>query len=356
VSSAPAGATDDGGESEPALTADAIARAVSGRVVGDGAATVHRVAPLDTATEQDLTFLAAPRHAAALATSRAGVVLVTPELAELPGAVRARVIVADPHAALVGLLPRFARRAEPPTGIHHTAVVGRGVRLGSRVSVGPYAVVGDGATIGDDVVIDAHCVVGAGARLGDGSRLYPHVTLYSGTELGRGVIVHSGSRIGSDGFGYLYRKDRHEKIPHIGRCIIGDDVEIGANATIDRGSVGDTVVGAGTKIDNLVHIAHNCKVGRNCLFAAQVGLAGSVVVEDGVALGGQVGVSDHHTIGTGARLAAQAGGFGEVPAGETWSGEPARPHREALRAQAALFRLPPLLKRIEQLLGGGAPG
>jgi UDP-3-O-[3-hydroxymyristoyl] glucosamine N-acyltransferase len=356
VRAAPAGGNENGGESGIVLTADAIARVVSGRVVGDGAAVVRGVAPLEWATEHDLTFLAAARYAPALAASRAGVVLVSPELAESPGRVRARVIVADPQAALVNLLPRFARATEPRVGTHPTSVVERGVRLGAGVSIDAYAVVGEGATLGDGVVVGVHCVVGAGVSIGEGSRLFPHVTLYPGTELGTRVIVHSGARIGSDGFGYIHRGGRHEKIPHVGRCIVGDDVEIGANVTIDRGSVGDTSVGAGTKIDNLVHIAHNCRIGRNCLFAAQAALAGSVVIGDGVAIGGQVGIAEHRTIGAGARIAGQAGVFGDVPAGQTWSGYPARPHREALRAQAALFRLSPLMKRIEQLLGGGGAG
>jgi UDP-3-O-[3-hydroxymyristoyl] glucosamine N-acyltransferase len=315
------------------------------------------VAPLEGATERDLTFLAAARHVPALAASRAAVLLVSPELAESPGAVRARVVVADPQAALVSLLPRFAHPTVERAGVHESAVIGRGARLGRGVSVGPYAVIGEGALLADAVVVDAHCVLGPGVQVGEGSRLFPHVTLYAGTELGRRVTVHAGARVGSDGFGYFLRNGRHEKIPHVGRCVIGDDVEIGANTTIDRGSFGDTVVGSGTKIDNLVHIAHNCRVGKNCLFAAQVGLAGSVVVEDGSALGGQVGVADHRTIGAGARLGAQAGVFGDIPAGQTWSGYPARPHRQALRAQAALFRLPSLLKRIERLLGDeGANG
>jgi UDP-3-O-[3-hydroxymyristoyl] glucosamine N-acyltransferase len=342
-----------GGESGRVLTADAIAREVGGDLVGDGATIVEGVAPLEQATERDLTFLATPRHAPALAASRAGVVLVSPALANMPGNVAARVVVADPRAALVSLLPRFAGAPTVRPGVHSTAVVGPGVRLGRGVSLGPYAVVGGGAELGAEVVVEAHCVVGPGVEIGDGTRLFPHVTLYPGARLGKRVTVHSGARIGADGFGYISRGGRHEKIPHVGRCIIGDDVEIGANVTIDRGSVGDTVVGAGTKIDNLVHIAHNCRVGRHCLFAAQVGLAGSVVVEDGVALGGQVGVADHHTIGAGARLAAQAGVFGDVPSGETWSGYPARPHKEALRAQAALFRLAPLMKRLERLIDGG---
>ncbi|MDQ3950726.1 MAG: UDP-3-O-(3-hydroxymyristoyl)glucosamine N-acyltransferase, partial [Gemmatimonadota bacterium] len=287
MTAGPAGEGGDGGEGGIVLTADAIARAVGGQLVGDEAAVVHGVASLERATERDLTFLAASRHVPALAESRAAVVLVSPDLAESPGRVRARVIVADPQAALVSLLPRFARRVEPRPGVHETAVVGRGARLGRGVSVGPYAVIGEGATLGDRVVVDAHCVVGPGVQVGEGTRLFPHVTLYMGAEVGRGVTIHAGARIGSDGFGYIFRNGRHEKIPHVGRCVIGDDVEIGANTTIDRGSVGETVIGAGTKIDNLVHIAHNCRIGKNCLFAAQVGLAGSVVVEDGSALGGQ---------------------------------------------------------------------
>jgi UDP-3-O-[3-hydroxymyristoyl] glucosamine N-acyltransferase len=157
-------------------------------------------------------------------------------------------------------------------------------------------------------------------------------------------------RIGSDGFGYVQRDGQHVKIPHVGRCLIEDDVEIGANTTIDRGSIDDTVIGAGTKIDNLVQIGHNVRIGKGCLIMGQAGIAGSVRVEDGCMILGQVGISGHNTIGKGARVAAQAGVFGDIPAGETWSGYPARPHKEALRAQAALFKLPSLLRRIERLL------
>ena len=167
---------------------------------------------------------------------------------------------------------------------------------------------------------------------------------------GARVRVHAGARLGSDGFGYVYRDGAHAKIPHVGRCLVESDVEIGANTTIDRGSIDDTVIGAGTKIDNLVHVAHNVRVGRLCLLMAQVGIAGSVHVEDGCILAGQVGISGHVTIGRGARLAAQAGVFGSIPSGETWSGYPARPHREALRAQAAMFKLPSLIRALERLI------
>jgi UDP-3-O-[3-hydroxymyristoyl] glucosamine N-acyltransferase len=311
---------------------------------------VRGIAPLDRAHAEELSFLSSPKYASLFAASRAGVVLVTPELVESPGVAKARIIVDRPHDALLALIPKFylAPRAEP--GVHPTAVIGRGARLGANVSIGAYAVIGDGARIDDDVVIDAHAVVGVGVAVGAKSHLYPSVTAYSGAVIGQRVIVHAGARVGSDGFGYVFRGGRHEKIPHVGRCIVEDDVEIGANTTIDRGSIDDTVIGAGTKIDNLVHIAHNCRIGRLCLIMAQVGIAGSVRVEDGCIIAGQVGISGHHTIGKGSTLAAQAGVFGDIPPGETWSGYPARPHKEALRAQATLFRLAPLMRQLEKLL------
>jgi UDP-3-O-[3-hydroxymyristoyl] glucosamine N-acyltransferase len=209
---------------------------------------------------------------------------------------------------------------------------------------------GDGVRLGDRVTVGPHVVIGESVEVGDETQLYAGVTLYPGAVLGRRIIVHAGSRIASDGFGYVQHEGAHRKIPHVGRCVIEDDVEIGANTTIDRGSIDDTVIGAGTKIDNLVHVAHNVRVGRLCLIMAQVGIAGSVRVEDGCILAGQAGISGHHTIGKGARLAAQAGVFGDVPAGETWSGYPARPHREALRAQAALFKLAGMLRQLERLV------
>jgi UDP-3-O-[3-hydroxymyristoyl] glucosamine N-acyltransferase len=196
-----------------------------------------------------------------------------------------------------------------------------------------------------------HVVLGDGVIIGAECELHASVTCYPGTSLGDRVRAHAGVRLGSDGFGYVFRNGMHEKIPHVGRCVIESDVEIGANTTIDRGSIDDTVVGAGTRIDNLVHVGHNVRIGRLCLLMAQVGVAGSVQIEDGVILAGQVGVSGHLTIGKGARLAAQAGVFGNVPAGQTWSGYPARPHREALRAQAAMFRLPSLIRAIERIIG-----
>ena len=340
------------GEGEFALTAASIADAVGGTLIGDPSVEVGAVAPLDRASRRDLSFLGTAKYAGLMATTHAGVVLVSPELAEAPGEVGARIVVAKPQEALLSLLPRFYRAPVAQTGIHETAVIGRRVSLGSNVAIGAYAVIGDGVVIGDRTVIGPHCVLGPSVIVGADCHLISQVTLYTGAVVGDRVMIHAGARIASDGFGYVQRGGAHVKIPHVGRCIIESDVEIGANTTIDRGSIDDTVVGAGTKIDNLVQVAHNVRIGKLCLIMAQVGIAGSVRVEDGAMLLGQVGVSGHHTVGKGAILAAQAGVFGDIPAGETWSGYPARPHKQALRAQAALFRLPDLLRRIERLLDG----
>ena len=346
---------DFGGEGPRALTADAIAAAVGGTLLGDGAARVTGVAPLDRAETEHLSFLASAKYAALAAERRVGVLLVTAELAEAGNAL-ARIVVANPHEAMLPLLPLLYPAAKRVPGVHPTASIGRGVVLGDEVSIGPGVVLGDGAVIGARCTLEAHVVVGPGVSVGDESHLYPGVTLYSGTRLGDRVRVHAGARLGSDGFGYVFRDGAHAKIPHVGRCIVESDVEIGANTTIDRGSIDDTVIGAGTKIDNLVHVAHNVRIGRLCLLMAQVGIAGSAHVEDGCILAGQAGIAGHVTIGRGARVAAQAGAFGSVPAGETWSGYPARPHREALRAQAAMFKLPSLLRALERLVAKAPDG
>ena len=344
------GSESQSGEGVRTLTASDIAGLVGGTVTGNAGARVRALAPLDRATESDLSFLANARYAPLYERTRASTVLIAPEFADLATTASARIIVEKPHDAMLTVLPRLYQAPSREPGVHATVRLGRGVTLGSDVAVGPYAVIGDGAVIGDRSAIDAHAVIGAGVVTGPDVHLFPGVTVYSGTTLGARVAVHAGARLGSDGFGYVFRNGIHDKIPHIGRCIIDDDVEIGANTTIDRGSFDDTVIGAGTKIDNLVHVAHNVRIGRLCLIMAQVGIAGSVRVGDGVVLAGQVGLSGHVTIGDRARLAAQAGVFGDIPADETWSGYPARPHRQSLRASAALLRLVDIIKKLERLV------
>jgi UDP-3-O-[3-hydroxymyristoyl] glucosamine N-acyltransferase len=343
------------GDGASTITAEAIAALVSGELIGDAGVEVSGVAPLDRAEAKDLSILSNGKYTPMMATTKAGVVLVDPEFRDAPGAPQARIVVEKPLEKLLGLLPRLYPAQLPAPGVASTARIGRGARIGKRVSIGEYVVIGANASIGDDALIGAHCVVGDGVSLGAGARLWPSVTIYSGATLGARTIAHSGARIGCDGFGYVFRDGAHQKIPHVGRCIIGDDVEIGANTTIDRGSIDDTVIGSGTKIDNLVHVAHNVRIGEKCLLMAQVGIAGSATIGDGAILAGQAGISGHISIGAGARVAAQAGVFGDIPAGETWSGYPARPHRDSLRASAALFKLAGMMRRLEKLLEEPSP-
>ena len=343
--------TATSGEGGSVLTASLIAQLTNGALHGDGSATVGSVAALDRAGSGQLSFCGSAKYAPLLAQTGASVVLLAPDVADAATKAPARIVVDKPQDAMVALLPRLYRASERAPGVHPTAVIGRGARIGRDAQIGPFVHLGDGAVIGDRVTLDASVSVGAGVEIGDDTHVFPGVTLYAGTRLGSRVAIHANAVIGSDGFGYVSSAKGHAKIPHVGRCIIEDDVEIGAGTTIDRGSIDDTIIGAGTKIDNLVQIAHNTRIGRLCLIASQAGISGSVRIEDGVVIGGQAGFQGHHTIGKGARIGGQSGVFADVPPGETWSGYPARPHREALRAQAALFRLAQMLRPLEKLLG-----
>jgi UDP-3-O-[3-hydroxymyristoyl] glucosamine N-acyltransferase len=338
------------GDGASTITAAAIAALVGGELEGDGSAVVTGVASLDRADEFDLSILASAKYAPMLAESKAGVVLIDPQFREAAGNPRARILVGQPLEKLLVVLPKLYVDHRPPAAIASTARIGSRVGLGRDVSVGEHAVLEHDVRLGDGATIGANCVIGAGTTIGAGSRLWPGVTVYPGATLGARVNVHAGARIGCDGFGYVFRKGGHHKIPHVGGCIIGDDVEIGANTTIDRGSIDDTVIGSGSKIDNLVHIAHNVRIGERCLIMAQVGIAGSALIGDDCIIAGQAGLGGHITIGKGARIAGQAGVFGDVPAGESWSGYPARPHRESLRATGALFRLAGMMRSLEKLL------
>jgi UDP-3-O-[3-hydroxymyristoyl] glucosamine N-acyltransferase len=338
------------GDGAGTITAAAIAALVAGELEGDGDTIVTGVASLDRAEAGHLSFLASARYAPLLATSKAGIVLVDPAFRGTPGTQRARIIVAKPLEKLLAVLPKLYPDETPVQGIAATARIGRHVSIGERVSIGEHAVLETGVRVGNGAIIGSNCVVGAGSVVGEGSRLWPGATLYQGVVLGARVNIHSGARIGSDGFGYVYHSGAHNKIRHVGGCVIGDDVEIGANTTIDRGSIDDTVIGKGSKIDNLVHLGHNVRIGERCLVMAQVGIAGSAVIGDDVIIAGQAGLGGHIKVGKGARIGGQAGVFGDVPAGETWSGYPARPHREALRASGALFKLAGMMRRLEKLL------
>lgn len=340
------------------LTLSEVAELVDGRVEGDGSVRVRGVAPLDEAGEDQLGLLADRRYRSAAAASAAGALLVSEDLAD-PDDPRPQVVVGDAHAALAPLLERLHPAVDPEPGIHPTAVVGPGVQLGVDVSVGPYAVIEEGAVLGERVRIGAHCVIGRGSRIGAGSLLHPHVVLYANTEVGRRVILHAGARLGVDGFGYAFQDGAFRKIPQVGRCVVEDDVEIGANTCLDRGSIGDTRVGRGTKLDNLVHLAHNVRMGPSCAAAAQVGIAGSTRVGAGVLFAGQSGVVGHVTIGDRAQIGAKSAVIGDVAEGESVAGFPARDLKQFMKSSAVFLKLPELLRRVRKLeasrSGDGAP-
>jgi UDP-3-O-[3-hydroxymyristoyl] glucosamine N-acyltransferase len=228
-------------------------------------------------------------------------------------------------------------------------VIADDAEIGADCSIGAYSVIASGAVVGRGVIVQPHVVVGEQAVVGDGAVLFPHVVLYPRTRVGQRVRIHSGSVIGCDGYGYEWTGSAHLKRPHNGRVRIEDDVEIGANVTIDRATTGETVIGPGTKIDNLVQIAHNVRTGAHCLVVSQVGIAGSARLGNGVVLAGQAGVNTHAEVGDGAQVGAGSGIWGKAPPGSFLSGNPARPHREELRIQAALGRLPELLRRVKEL-------
>lgn len=333
----------------PDISVGEIAERAGGELSGEAGTRIRAVASLDAAEPHELAFVTNARYLPSLRSTRAGAVLISRSLAADPPAGLTVVRVDDPYAVLTWLLPVLY--PEPPVvpGIHETAVVAADAEIGDGVRIDPYAVVGAGARIGARVRIGAHVVVGDGCTVGDDTIVHPHVTLSPGVEVGRRCVLHSGARIGGEGYRFVYTGGAHRKMLHIGACRLGDDVEVGANTTIDRGSIGDTVIGDGVKIDNLVQIGHNVRIGTHSLLVAQVGISGGTVVGDGAILGGQAGVGQHLTIGRGARVGGRAGVTGDVAPGETVSGYPARPHREAMRAQAALFRLPAMFRKLQEI-------
>lgn len=309
------------------------------------------IATLRRAGEGDLAPVAEVRYLDELPGSGASALLVSEAVvACLPQEeVRPRLVVPDVHRAMADLLEWLYPLNRLSPEIHPTAVVDPSAELGNGVRIGPYAVIEEGARLGDGVQVGAHSVVGASARIGAESILHPHVVVYPATEVGRGVILHSGVCLGVDGFGYVFDGARHRKVPQVGRCIIADDVEIGANTTIDRGSIGDTRVGAGGRIDNLVQIGHNVELDELVILVSQVGLAGSTRIGKGAVMGGQAGTAGHMEIGAGARISGQAGIIGDVPPGATYMGFPGRPRREFLRSTAAVGKVSDLLRRVREL-------
>jgi UDP-3-O-[3-hydroxymyristoyl] glucosamine N-acyltransferase len=316
---------------------------------GDGEIEVSSAAPLDTAHEQDAAFVSGKKSIAQAHSSRAGCLLVPMDFINTHN--RAVIRVDDPRGAMARLIERLYPPCPFEAGLHPTACVAASARIEDGVSIGPHADIGEGAVIGRGTRIGPGCSVGSGVRLGSSCLLHANVALYAGVQVGDRAILHSGCVIGADGFGFVFDKDRYRKFPQVGRVLIGNDVEIGANACVDRGALGETVIGDGTKLDNMVHIGHNCRIGRHVVIAAQTGLSGGVVVEDYAIIGGQVGIGDKARIKSRAVIGSGAGVLTSkvVHAGEVMWGTPARPLKEHLEQLASLGRLPELRRQIKQL-------
>jgi UDP-3-O-[3-hydroxymyristoyl] glucosamine N-acyltransferase len=338
------------------VTVQQLAALVQGEVHGDGGRPIHAARALNEAGPQDVTFVETDRHARHLKQCRAGAAVVPTELApdkigpSADGQPLTLIRVPDPLTAFVAIVRHLHGQPEPaPHGIDRLASVHPTATVGPGASLFPFACVGEGSTLGARCQVHSGAVVGRKCRLGDDVILYPNAVLYDGTVLGDRVIVHANAVLGADGFGYRVQGGRHVKVPQLGSVALGDDVEIGACTTIDRGTFQVTRVGAGTKIDNLVMVGHNCQIGRHNLFVSQVGVAGSCSTGDYVVLAGQVGVADHVHIQDGAQIGARSGVMRDVPGGERFLGAPARPEGEEKRILLSLDRLPALSRDVRQI-------
>jgi UDP-3-O-[3-hydroxymyristoyl] glucosamine N-acyltransferase len=328
------------------FTAAQIAQKLKGEVIGDGSIKITGLAPADCARAGELTFAENAAYFAAAEQSQAAAILVS---GPFVSSNKVLIRVANPRVALARILPDFFPPEEHPRGIHPSAVIADSAHVDPTAHVGAGCVVRPGAKLGARSVLMGNNDLGAGCDVGEDACLFPNVVLYRGTKIGRRVVIHAGTVIGSDGFGYVLDEGRHRKVLHLGNVIIGDDVEIGANTAIDRGALGATVIGEGTKIDNLVHIAHNVVIGRNCLIMGQVGFAGSTRLGDYVIIASQSGIADHLNLGNQVIVGAKSGVMRDVPDGGRVLGTPALPDRQAKRQVIAVQQLPDLIHRMREL-------
>jgi UDP-3-O-[3-hydroxymyristoyl] glucosamine N-acyltransferase len=332
-----------------------LAELVSGRVEGDPDRSVESIRALEAAGPGDLSFVTLARHRARALASSASALLVGEDLAATFAGERQAgrgadlLVVADAGYALARLLAHFHPDPGHAAGIHPTAIVGEGAVVDPAAHLGPYAVIGAGSRVAAGAAVLAHAVVGSGCTIGERALIHPHAVLYDRTEVGAGCIVHSGVVLGGDGFGYATRGGVHHKVPQVGRVVLEDEVEIGANTTIDRAALGETRVGAGTKIDNQVMLGHNVQVGRRSLLCAQVGIAGSTRIGDGVVLGARVGAVDHVEIGDRVQAAAGTDVFESLPAGAVVGGSPAHPVGRWRRQLVLLWKLEEMFRRLRAL-------
>jgi UDP-3-O-[3-hydroxymyristoyl] glucosamine N-acyltransferase len=334
------------------FTAAHLAQEIEGQVFGDGSVVLTGFAPADAAKAGDLTFAENEAFFARAEQSAAAAILIDgPFTSDRKVLIR----VSSARVAAARVLPLFFPEKTHPPGVHPTSVIAPSARIDPSAHIGPLCHVGDKVQIGPRAVLQGGNHVGENCLIGDDSNLFPGVILYPRTQLGRRVRVHGGAVIGADGFGYVFDGGIHRKVPQAGHVIIQDDVEIGANVTIDRGALGPTTIGRGTKIDNLVQIAHNVSIGEHCLIVAQVGIAGSSQVGRHTTLAGQVGIAGHLNIGNQVIVAAQSGVMHDIPDGGKWLGSPAQPDRQTKRQMIALQQLPELIRRVralEETVGG----
>jgi UDP-3-O-[3-hydroxymyristoyl] glucosamine N-acyltransferase len=329
------------------MTVEEIAGMLGARFEGDGTFEITAGNDLPVAGFSELAFVEGDQATRAAAASRAGCLLASEETAIPAG--RTVIRVARPRNAFARVLRQLHPERRSAPGIHATAAVAASAAIAAEVSIGPHAVIGESAAVGARTVIGAGVTIGEGSQLGEDCRVFPGVVIYPGVTVGDRALLHAGCVLGCDGFGFVLEEGKYEKFPQIGRVEIGNDVEIGANACVDRGALGATVIGDGAKLDNLVHIGHNCRLGRHVVIAAQTGLSGGVVVEDYVVMGGQVGISEKARIETRAVVGAQCGilPYKVLEAGQTYWGTPSRPHREHLHRLALVNRLPKLFAEME---------
>jgi UDP-3-O-[3-hydroxymyristoyl] glucosamine N-acyltransferase len=332
-----------------ARTVGELAQVVKGRVYGDPETIIRGIASIEEARTGDITYAETPRFLEDAYLSSASAVLAPETPAGGSASTKVMIQVANPRLAFAQLLDLFAPEQYAERGIHATAVIGSDFRAGANVSIGAHCVLGENVRLGENVTIHPLAYIGDDVEIGDRTVIEPNVTLLRGTVVGANCILHAGTVLGADGFGYLPMNGKHRKVPQIGHVIIGNDVEIGSNVTIDRARTGATRVGSGTKIDNLVHIGHNCQIGENCIIVAQVGLAGGVDVGKNVVIAGQSGIKEQVRIGDNVVIGAQTGVMGDVASGSYVSGYGAKSHKETLRTAAAVNQLPDLFKKIREM-------
>ncbi len=329
-----------------AFTVSQIAERVRGEVLGDGAVEITGIASADRAKTGDLTFAEKETYFAAAEQSQAAAILVT---GEFTSAKKVLIRVPNTRVAVARLLPVFFPPDQHPSGIHPSAILDGSVQIDPTAHIGPNCVVGARVRLGARSVLMGGNHVGRDCQIGDDVCLFPNVVIYPQTQIGHRVAIHAGTVIGSDGYGYVFDEGRHRKVLQVGHVIIHDDVEIGANAAIDRGALGPTVIGQGTKIDNLVHVAHNLTIGRHCLVMGQVGFAGSTRLGDYCVIASQSGIAGHLTLGNQATVGAKSGVMRDIPDKGTVLGIPAAPDKQAKRQMIAIQQLPELIRRMREL-------